>query len=133
MISAIHAGWKSVYKDIVYRIINFFKKKGSNINNLCATIGPCITEKNYEVQKDFKDKFLKKNKKNSVFFKNRKNKTYFSLNNYVYNQLKQKGIKNIELINKDTFDKKNNFFSARRSIQNNENDFGRNISIIMIK
>ena len=104
-----------------------------NINNLCATIGPCITEKNYEVQKDFKDKFLKKNKKNSVFFKNRKNKTYFSLNNYVYNQLKQKGIKNIELINKDTFDKKNNFFSARRSIQNNENDFGRNISIIMIK
>ena len=133
MISAIHAGWKGVYKDIVYRIINFFKKKGSNINNLCATIGPCITEKNYEVQKDFKDKFLKKNKKNSVFFKNRKNKTYFSLNNYVYNQLKQKGIKNIELINKDTFDKKNNFFSARRSIQNNENDFGRNISIIMIK
>ena len=85
------------------------------------------------MQKDFKDKFLKKNKKNSVFFKNRKNKTYFSLNNYVYNQLKQKGIKNIELINKDTFDKKNNFFSARRSIQNNENDFGRNISIIMIK
>jgi len=47
--------------------------------------------------------------------------------------LKQKGIKNLELINKDTFDKKNNFFSARRSIQNNEGDYGRNISIIMIK
>ena len=46
---------------------------------------------------------------------------------------KQKGIKNIELINKDTFNQKNNFFSARRSLQNNEYDYGRNISIIMIK
>ena len=28
---------------------------------------------------------------------------------------------------------KNNFFSSRRSIRNKENDYGRNISIIMIK
>ena len=112
---------------------NFFNKKGSHVNNLYIAIGPCITNKSYEVQIDFKDKFLKKNKKNTIFFKNRKNKTYFSLNNYVYNQLRKKGIKNIELINKNTFNKKNNFFSARRSIKNNENDYGRNISIIMIK
>ena len=39
---------------------------------------------------------------------------------------------NIEIINKDTFDTKNNFFSARRSISRNENDYGRNISVIMI-
>ena len=32
----------------------------------------------------------------------------------------------------DTFDKKNNFFSARRSLKLNLNDYGRNISIIMI-
>ena len=38
--------------------------------------------------------------------------------------------KNIK--NKDTFDIKNNFFSARRSNSLNENDYGRNISIIMI-
>ena len=133
IIAAIHAGWKGVYKDIIYKVIVFLKKKGSNTNNLYAAIGPCIFEKNYEVQKDFKDRFLKKNKKNSIFFKSRKNKTYFSLNNYVYNQLKEEEIKKIELINKNTFDKKNHFFSARRSIQDNENDYGRNISIIMIK
>ena len=133
IIAGIHAGWKGVYKDIIYKVIIFLKKKGSNTNNLYAAIGPCIFEKNYEVQKDFKDRFLKKNKKNSIFFKSRKNKTYFSLNNYVYNQLKEKGIKSRELINKNTFDNKNNFFSARRSIQDNENDYGRNISIIMIK
>ena len=31
-----------------------------------------------------------------------------------------------------TFDRKNNFFSARRSLKLNLNDYGRNISIIMI-
>ena len=133
IISAIHAGWKGAYKGIVHRVIKFLIKKGSKTKNLYAAVGPTIVGKSYEVQKDFKYKFLKKDKKSNIFFKTRKNKTYFSLNNYIYNQLKQKGIKNLELINKDTFDKKNNFFSARRSIQNNEGDYGRNISIIMIK
>ena len=32
----------------------------------------------------------------------------------------------------DTYDKKNNFFSARRSIKLKQDDYGRNISIIMI-
>ena len=133
IISAIHVGWKGAYKKIVNKIINFFIKKGSKTKNIFAVVGPSISGKNYEVQKDFKHRFLKKDKNSVNFFKIRNKKTYFSLNNYVYNQLKNSGIKNLELINKDTFDKKNNFFSARRSIRNNEGDYGRNISIIMIK
>ena len=100
---------------------------------MIAIVGPSISKKNYEVQKDFKDRFLKKDKNSENFFRTKNKKTYFSLNNYVYNQLKNLGIKKLELINKDTFDKKNNFFSARRSISNDEDDYGRNISIIMIK
>ena len=41
-------------------------------------------------------------------------------------------IVNIDTINIDTFDKKNNFFSARRSLRLKHDDYGRNISIIMI-
>ena len=132
IISAIHAGWKSVYKEIIKKVVKFLIKKGSNTKNLVAVIGPSISEKSYEVQKDFKDKFLKKDKQSKFFFKIRKNKTYFGLNKYVYYHLKKLGIKNLEIIKKNTFDPKNNFFSARRSIQNKENDFGRNISVIMI-
>ena len=132
IISAIHAGWKSVYKEIIKKVVKFLIKKGSNTKNLVAVIGPSISEKSYEVQKDFKDKFLKKDKQSKFFFKIRKNKTYFGLNKYVYYHLKKLGIKNLEIIKKNTFDSKNNFFSARRSIQNKENDYGRNISVIMI-
>ena len=39
----------------------------------------------------------------------------------------------IDVIKKDTYNKKNNFFSSRSSLKNRENDYGRNISVIMIK
>ena len=133
IISAIHAGWKGAYKSIVKKVVKFFLKKGSLTQNLYVAIGPCITQKNYEVKKKFRERFLKKDKKSINFFKHLNNKTYFSLNKYVYSQLKQLGIKNLEIINKDTYNKKNNFFSARRSIHNKEDNYGRNISLIMIK
>jgi YfiH family protein len=132
IISAIHAGWKGAYKGIIEKVIKFLIKNGSKPKNLTAVIGPCISGKNYEIQKDFKDRFCKKDKKNKLFFKIRKYKTYFSLNKYIYYQLKKLGVKNLEIINKNTFNLKNNFFSARRSIHNKENDYGRNISVIMI-
>jgi len=131
-ICAIHAGWKGAFKGIIIKVTKYLLKTGSKPENLIAIIGPCISSKNYEVKKDFLYRFCKKDKNNKFFFKKRKNKTYFSLNKYIYYQLKQQGIRNLEIINKDTFTPTNNFFSARRSIRNNQSDYGRNISIIMI-
>ena len=131
-IAAIHAGWKGAYRGIVKKVIKFMIKKGSFAKDITAVIGPCISIKNYEVKEDFIKKFIKKDPKTKVFFKKIRNKNYFNLNKYIVYQLKSVNIKKIEVINKDTFDIKNNFFSARRSISHNENDYGRNISVIMI-
>ena len=132
MIAAIHAGWKGSYKGIVKKVVKFMIKKGCSSKNITAAIGPCISSNNYEVKEDFIKKFIKKDKKNIIFFKKNKDKNYFSLNKYIHFQLNSLNIKKIDIINKDTFNTKNNFFSARRSISRNENDYGRNISIIMI-
>ena len=132
MIAAIHAGWKGAYKDIIKKVIKFMIKKGCSPKNITAVIGPCISNNNYQVREDFVKKFIKKDKKNIIFFKKTKKKNYFSLNKYIHFQLNSLNIKKIDIINKDTFNSKNNFFSARRSISHNENDYGRNISIIMI-
>ena len=132
VVAAIHAGWKGAYKGIINKVIKSMIKKGSDPNNIIAAIGPCISSKNYEVKNDFRKRFIKKEKNNIKFFKKVNNKIYFSLNKYIYSELKKLKINNIETIHKDTFDIKNNFFSARRSISRNENDYGRNISIIMI-
>tara|TARA_B110000008_G_scaffold269901_1_gene299610 strand:+ start:853 stop:1254 length:402 start_codon:yes stop_codon:yes gene_type:complete len=132
MIAAIHAGWKGAYSGIIKKVLKFMIKKGCKSKNITAVIGPCIAFKSYEIKKDFIKIFLKKNPKNQIFFKKIKDKYYFNLNRYIYSQLKNLEVKNIDVINKDTFNAKNNFFSARRSISRNETDYGRNISIIMI-
>ena len=132
MIAAIHAGWKGAYKDIVKKVVKFMIKKGCSSKNIIAAIGPCISSNNYQVRTDFIKKFIKKDVKNKTFFKKIGGKHYFSLNGYISYQLKSLKVNKIEIINKDTFNIKNNFFSARRSKNNNENDYGRNISVIMI-
>ena len=132
IISIIHAGWKGAFKGIVEKVIKFFIKKGSNPKNIIAVIGPCISQKNYEVKKDFLNKFLKKNKKNIIFFRFHKKKILFSLRKYLIHQIRILDITKIELINKDTFSGINSYFSARRSLKKKENDYGRNISLIML-
>ena len=95
-------------------------------------IGPSISVKSYEVKEDFKKKFIKKDKKNQKYFKINNNKLYFNLTKYVQFLLLSNKIKNIETLNINTFDIKNKFFSARRALKLNHNDYGRNISIIML-
>ena len=107
-------------------------KKGCKKRNITAAIGPCIRQKSYVVKEDFEKKFIKSSDKNKIYFKKEKNITYFDLPNFVKSQLKSNKISNIDTINVDTFDKKNNLFSARQSRRLNHDDYGRNISIIMI-
>ena len=132
MIAAIHAGWRGAYKGIVQKVIQSMLSKGCSPKDMTVAIGPCISKNNYEVKGQFKNKFIKKDKDNIKFFIIRKNKIYFDLPNYVKKQVKLNLIKNIDLLYVDTFNKRNNFFSARRSLKLNDNDYGRNISIIMI-
>ena len=132
-IAALHAGWKGAYKNIIKNTLNKLREKGSKMRDLIAVIGPCISMENYEVKNDFLNKFLKKSYQNKKYFKFYNNKIFFSLNSYIKSQLIKFNIKKIEIIHKDTYLKKNKFFSSRRSINEKLNDYGRNISVIMIK
>ena len=132
IIAAIHVGWKGAFKEIIKRVISLMLRKGCKRNFITAAIGPCIRQGSYNVKDDFKKRFIKKDKKNKVFFRIRKDIVYFDLPGFVKSQLKSNKITNIDTINIDTFDKKNNFFSARRSLRLKHEDYGRNISLIMI-
>jgi len=132
MIAAIHAGWRGALRGVINKVIKFMLNKGCSRKNIIVAIGPSIKQKNYNVKLDFKSKFIKKHKKNKIFFKNRNKLIYFDLPNYIKSQLKFNKISKIDMINIDTYEKKNNFFSARRSLKLKHDDYGRNISIIMI-
>ena len=132
-IAAFHAGWKGAYKEITENTIKALIKDGSKIKDMISVIGPCISQKNYEVKKEFFKKFIRKNKINRCFFLVKNNMFYFDLAKYIKFQIKKFGINIIEILKKDTFVRNNNLFSARYSLKKKYNDYGRNISIIMIK
>ena len=132
IVGAIHSGWRGVYKGIIQNTLKKLLKLGSQKKNLIIAIGPCISQKNYEVGSKFFDKFLHKSKINKIFFNKKKHKYFFNLRKYVEYQFKLNHIKNIKHINRNTFQDKKNFFSRRRSLFDNHSDYGRNISVIMI-
>ena len=132
-VGAIHAGWKGAFKGIVKKTIQLLKKNGCSEKDMAVCIGPCIKKNSYEVKDDFFKLFKDKNKKNVKFFKFKKKKIFFNLSEYIKSQFHENGVKKIDIIRKDTYNLKSNFFSSRRSKKNKHNDYGRNISVIMIK
>jgi YfiH family protein len=131
-IAAIHSGWKGANSGIIDNLIKNFKKKGSKLSDLIVAIGPCISQKNYEVKKDFLKKIKNKNFDFKKYFKIKNKRFYFNLRVFVNNKFLKLGVlkRNIEHINKDTYSNYKNFFSYRRSVHNDEIDYGRCISVI---
>ena len=133
IIGCAHSGWKGALKGIITNTIKKFNEINSRNDDLIAVIGPCIDKKNYEVEDDLLEKFITKDKKNEIFFEKINHKKYtFDLRGFINKEITSLGIKNIDNIDIDTFSKKELFYSYRRSRLNNERDYGRCISVILM-
>ena len=127
----IHAGWKGAFSGIVENTIQKVQKLNFK-NKIYASVGPCIGNKNYEVDVKFYKKFVSKSWKYKIYFK-KKNKTkkLFNLRKFVADKLLKLGVK-VDHVNKDTFSEKSNFFSFRRSFKLKQKDYGRCISTVRL-
>ena len=133
IIGCSHAGWKGALNGIIRNTVKKFNELNSNNNDLIVAVGPCISKKNYEVKKDFFEKFISQDKSNKKFFDIINNKKYFfDLRGFVNKELSNLNIKNIDNIEMDTFSEKEFFYSYRRSRLNREQDYGRCISVILM-
>ena len=130
IVACVHAGWKGAINGIIENTFNQIMQINKN-NSFYVAVGPCIGLKNYEVGKEFYDKFINENKKNEKFFTTDKNnKFYFDLRKYVNFKITKFDVKFVENIYLDTYVEKENFFSFRRSTKLKEKDYGRCISTI---
>ncbi len=129
IIGCIHAGWRGAFSGIIKNTISKIKKK-SPVNQIFASVGPCISKKNYEVDDIFYEKFISKSKNYKIYF-SQKNKTkkLFNLRKFVTDKLLKMNVK-VDQVNKDTFTEKTNFFSYRRSSKLKHKDYGRCISTV---
>jgi len=133
IIGCIHSGWKGALNGIINNTVQKFNELESKNEDIIAVIGPCIKKENYEVKKDFYEKFLISDPQNKKFFdKSRGNKYVFDLRGCVNKEISNLNIKNIENIEKDTFSDHETFFSYRRSCYKREKNYGRCISVILM-
>ena len=133
IIGCAHAGWKGALNGIINNTVKKFNELNSNSSDLIAIVGPCIKKDNYEVKEDFLKKFIIQDKKNEIFFERIDDQKYnFDLRGFINKEISNLNIKNIENIEMDTFSEEDFFYSYRRSCHNNERDYGRCVSVILM-
>ena len=131
IIGCIHAGWKGAFLGIIHNTIKKVKKLNTN-NEIFASVGPCIGEKNYEVDNKFYKKFVSKSRKNKIYFRHKNRaKKLFNLRKFVTDMLLKLNVK-VDQVYKDTYAEKSNFFSYRRSQKLKQKDYGRCISAVRL-
>jgi polyphenol oxidase len=120
VVGAVHSGWKGTAQNILGKtIVTMNRIYGSNPSDILAVIGPCISQKNYEVGSEVVDaiKPLLKNHETSFLQSNKSSEKHFlNLNDVNYQLLIQSRIekKNIDSPEICTYAHSNEFFSARR-------------------
>lgn len=130
-IAAIHAGWRSSFNKIISNTVNLLVENGVKASNIKAAIFPTISHLSYEVDPDFRERFIADNKHNQIFFSKSEleNKFLFDLVAYNIKQIKDSGITDIFLSDYDTYSEPQKFYSYRYACKQNKKT-GRNLTFI---
>jgi len=134
VIGAAHAGWKGAHGGVLEATLEAMEKLGALRGRISAVIGPSISQQNYEVGFDFRDRFLEQGLRMRRFFvpSGREGHYLFDLPAYVAHRLTQAGTGTIENLAVCTYPAENGFFSFRRTTHAGEPDYGRQISAIVL-
>ena len=69
VIGAAHAGWKGALGGVLEATLAAMEKLGAPRTRISAAIGPCISQANYEVGADFRDRFLEQGLQHAPLFR----------------------------------------------------------------
>lgn len=119
-IGIVHAGWRGTIAQIVNKTIIFMQEMfNSNPKHLVAALGPCISQKNYEVGDELYDAFHKASFPVQQLFvrDSLTSKWHFDLCEANRWLLMEAGVpdQQIEVTDICTYDQSDMYFSARKS------------------
>jgi len=133
VIGAAHAGWRGALAGVTDSTIAAMEKLGARRENISAAVGPCIAQLSYEVDEDFRQRFLDDDPGTErFFFESATGKPHFGLQSYVMHRLLAAGVTQVETIQLDTYAEPDRFYSYRRATHRDEADYGRQVSLIGI-
>ena len=133
VIGAAHAGWRGAVEGILGNTVEAMVQLGATRENIRAVIGPCISQRAYEVGPEFFYTFTAEDADNSRFFTNGSgDRMLFDLPSYGLHRLREAGVGHAEWIGHCTYSDPARFYSFRRTTHAKEADYGRLISTIRL-
>lgn len=134
IVAAAHAGWRGALGGVLEATLERMKELGALTEHIHATIGPCISQMAYEVGPEFQQNFEATDPDSSCFFTRAPSGTrpHFDLPGYIHNRLARTGLGGLARLTPCTYANEDRFFSFRRTTHQNEPDYGRHISAIVL-
>ncbi len=133
VIGAAHAGWRGALDGVLEATVDAMERLGARRAQIHAVIGPCISQRAYEVGPELLDDFMAEDPANSRFFANGAGDRYqFDLAGFGLHRLRQAGVGHAEWTRHCTYSDPVLFYSYRRSVHAGEADYGRLISAIRL-
>ena len=130
---AAHAGWRGALDGVLEATVDAKVSLGATREGITAIIGPSISQRAYEVGPEFMDTFLAENLQNARFFANGTgDRLQFDLAGYGLQRLRDAGVGHAEWTRHCTYSDPDRFYSYRRSVHENEADYGRLVSVIRL-
>ncbi|MGH1577899.1 peptidoglycan editing factor PgeF [Planktotalea sp.] len=133
VIGAAHAGWKGALNGVLSRTVEEMEALGAQRKNIRAAIGPCISQRAYEVGPEFFESFTSQDPAFSRFFASGKDeRMQFDLPSFGLHMLREAGVESAQWIGHCTYSDEARFYSYRRTTHHRETDYGRLISVIRL-
>ena len=133
VIGAAHAGWRGAKDGVLDATIAAMERLGARRANICAVIGPTISQSAYEVGPEFIEGFVTDDAANARFFaKGAGDRFLFDLPAFGLHRLRAAGIGHAEWTHHCTYSDPDRFYSFRRTTHAGEADYGRLISTIRL-
>ena len=131
VVGAAHAGWKGAIAGITDATLTAMESLGARRSHIAAAIGPCIGRASYEVDDGFALRFTADDPANERFFAAaRAGHAMFDIAAYVAARLAAAGVGRIAIGGQDTYALQQDYFSYRRACHQDENSYGRQLSVI---
>jgi YfiH family protein len=134
VVAAAHAGWRGALEGIIESAIAEMERLGARRDRISAAVGPCISQKAYEVGPEFEAQFLSRDPLWQRFFVRfgDNSRPHFDLAGFALQRLSAAGLKNVTGLATCTYKTESLFFSYRRKTKLQEPDYGRQISAIVV-
>ena len=131
VVGAAHAGWRGAAAGVTDAVIAGMLRLGARIERIAAAVGPCIAQRNYEVDQKFAEALVAADPASErLFAQGPSGKPHFDLEAFVAARLAAAGVERVETLGLDTHADEGRFYSYRRATHRGEASYGRQISLI---